>query len=163
MTCTGKPFVLCQLLHYCNCAILAIMQPHLPKCTLADINECDMSPCDSNATCTNTPGSFMCACNSGYIGDGMTCTGEHFVLCQLLHYCNCAILAIMQFHLPKCTLSDINECDMSPCDPDATCTNTLGSFVCACNSGYIGDGMTCTGKLSCFANFCITVIVPYLQ
>jgi hypothetical protein len=34
------------------------------------------SNCSSNATCTNTSGSFTCTCNQGYIGDGVTCTGE---------------------------------------------------------------------------------------
>ena len=32
------------------------------------------------------------------------------------------------------------------CDPHATCTNTIGSFTCACPAGYEGDGVTCTGK-----------------
>ena len=42
-----------------------------------DIDECQANShnCDSNATCTNTPGSFTCACNSGYTGDGESCTG----------------------------------------------------------------------------------------
>ena len=31
--------------------------------------------CDDNANCTNIDGSFECACNSGYSGDG-TCCGE---------------------------------------------------------------------------------------
>ena len=31
--------------------------------------------CDSNALCTNTEGSYVCACNLGYTGDGETCTG----------------------------------------------------------------------------------------
>jgi EGF domain len=29
--------------------------------------------CDVNAVCTNTDGSFTCACNSGYTGDGTSC------------------------------------------------------------------------------------------
>ncbi|MEL7368600.1 MAG: calcium-binding EGF-like domain-containing protein, partial [Myxococcota bacterium] len=42
-----------------------------------DIDECmTMSPCSDNATCTNQPGSFTCACNDGYTGDGVTCTAE---------------------------------------------------------------------------------------
>ena len=44
-----------------------------------DIDECaEQSPCDGNAVCTNTPGSFTCACNEGYSGDGITCTGQNF-------------------------------------------------------------------------------------
>ncbi len=33
--------------------------------------------------------------------------------------------------------SDVNECNWSPpvCGSDATCTNTIGSYTCACNSG----------------------------
>jgi hypothetical protein len=46
--------------------------------------------------------------------------------------------------------SDINECTIGThnChrNPiEATCTNTIGSFTCACNTGYTGDGRTCTG------------------
>ena len=43
--------------------------------------------------------------------------------------------------------SDIDECqEQSPCDANAMCTNTLGSFTCVCNDGYQGDGLTCTGQ-----------------
>ena len=49
------------------------------------------------------------------------------------------------------SLSDINECTVpSPCHAQAACTNTPpGSFTCACNSGYSGDGVTCTGEAEC--------------
>jgi hypothetical protein len=42
-----------------------------------DIDECTSFThnCNSNATCNNTDGSFTCACNSGYTGDGINCTG----------------------------------------------------------------------------------------
>ena len=57
------------------------------------------------------------------------------------------------FYLPRCSLSlsDINECTVpSTCHAQAACTNTPpGSFTCACNPGYSGDGMSCTGKTEC--------------
>ena len=33
--------------------------------------------CDENATCTDTDRSFTCACNEGWTGDGVNCTGIH--------------------------------------------------------------------------------------
>ncbi len=45
---------------------------------------------------------------------------------------------------------DIDECligghDCDPTPGEASCTNTIGSWSCACNAGYTGDGVTCTG------------------
>ena len=42
---------------------------------------------------------------------------------------------------------DINECDMDPCNVNADCTDTSGSFECTCRRGYSGDGFTCDGML----------------
>ena len=49
---------------------------------LADINECESGDdnCNNNANCTNSDGSFYCACNLGYSGDGVNCTGDIIVL-----------------------------------------------------------------------------------
>lgn len=43
---------------------------------------------------------------------------------------------------------DIEECkkDLDNCHTDANCTNTYGSFYCACQLGYTGDGVSCVGK-----------------
>ena len=43
---------------------------------IADVDECSGSPCDNNAACSNSDGSFTCTCNDGFTGDGSTCTGE---------------------------------------------------------------------------------------
>ena len=54
-------------------------------------------------------------------------------------------------------LLDINECNPSGlsseyqhlahiCHDDANCTNTKGSYYCACLEGYSGSGEHCTGK-----------------
>ena len=44
---------------------------------------------------------------------------------------------------------DINECELriSDCDVNANCTNTLSSFECTCNAGFVGDGLTCISKI----------------
>ena len=41
---------------------------------------------------------------------------------------------------------DMNECKRNqPCDVNAICTNTEGSYVCTCHPGYTGNGLSCTG------------------
>ena len=43
----------------------------------ADVDECsEGTPCDQNARCLNTNGSFVCACMPGFTGDGTNCTGN---------------------------------------------------------------------------------------
>ena len=53
--------------------------------SITDIDECTdgSHDCDANAGCTNTPGSFTCACNTGYSGDGVTCAGK--ILIDIQH------------------------------------------------------------------------------
>ena len=43
---------------------------------------------------------------------------------------------------------DLNECttNLHNCDPNAICYNYIGGFGCRCNSGYAGNGRTCSGK-----------------
>ena len=43
---------------------------------------------------------------------------------------------------------DINECGtVALCDPNATCTDTFGSYECSCNLGFMGNGITCEGMI----------------
>ena len=35
------------------------------------------------------------------------------------------------------------------CGMNADCTNTIGSYMCSCSSGYTGDGTMCTGECKC--------------
>ena len=53
-------------------------------------------------------------------------------------------------------ITDINECSTSTddCHSDATCSNTVGSFTCACKTGYQGNGKACTGSF-------IVYFIPY--
>ena len=47
---------------------------------ISDIDECKTSnatnTCDSEASCTNTKGSYNCSCNRGYEGNGDNCSGK---------------------------------------------------------------------------------------
>ena len=44
--------------------------------------------------------------------------------------------------------TDVNECELDvQCHPNATCVDTVGSYMCACDVGYQGDGVTtCSSK-----------------
>lgn len=44
----------------------------------------------------------------------------------------------------------VNECSngTAHCDAHATCTDTASSFLCTCDDGYSGDGMTCSPNVA---------------
>ena len=144
-----------------------------PYCSLvicvpfSDVDECSASSpvCDSNAICSNTRGSYICTCRAGYTGDGKTCQGrfENVRLTQRVRevflYTNRIkiLLMVLLKHplvFPYCSLgicvpfSDVDECSASSpvCDSNANCSNTRGSYICTCKSGYTGDGKTCQGR-----------------
>lgn len=87
-----------------------------PMNMVCDANECldGTHNCDTNATCANTIGSFVCACNVGYVGNGTSCAD-----------------------IDECATG------MNNCSTHATCTNNVGGFTCACDGDYSGDGVTC--------------------
>ena len=105
---------------------------------LPDINECQTSNGGCNQSCINTVGSFQCFCDVGYTlaSDNVGCDGKH----QLSHE-NTEIMLNVFF-------PDINECQASNGRCSQTCTNTVGSFECSCDTGYTlaSDNLGCNGK-----------------
>jgi len=83
--------------------------------------------CDVNATCTGA----TCACDAGYMGDGVTCTD-----------------------INECATTN------GGCDPNALCTNTAGSRPCASLLGLVGNGMSCQRAWSLVATFAGVPIDP---
>ncbi|XP_071948055.1 uncharacterized protein [Antedon mediterranea] len=99
-----------------------------------DYDECaskmdnDNQPfCDHEELCTNTLGSYTCACRSGF-----------------------------SLHPNGKFCLDVDECDLDidNCDVNAQCNNTMGSFVCTCDNGYSGDGSQCIDVDECSQSLC---------
>ena len=101
------------------------------------VDHCFTDPCNflgaGAATCSNGLGTFICTCNDGYTGDGIT------------------------------SCSDINECDSGPCHANATCANIDASFTCTCNGNLVGDGFTtCEGESIKYLIYPYSVACTYL-
>ena len=58
-------------------------------CLIIDIDECssDSHSCDVSAVCSNTHGSYTCACKAGYSGDGRSCNGTLLLLVLFFSFC----------------------------------------------------------------------------
>lgn len=104
-----------------------------------DIDQCteQTDNCDSNATCMNIPGTFLCMCNSGFTGDGLTCSDINECLMTPCDP-NAACVNSPGSYTCTCnagftgnglTCSDINECatNNGGCNANATRTSTPGS------------------------------------
>lgn len=107
----------------------------------AALTDCSSNPavCHPNAFCVSDL--RMCLCQSGYIGDGISCFGKGVV-----HSSALAFIATVP-------LADMNECasDHSPCKPFEKCLNTNGSYAC-CPAG--------TSDTACLEGLCILSLNP---
>ena len=58
--------------------------------------------------------------------------------------------------------SDVDECSTNDhsCGVNAVCTNTVGSYACACKAGYTGDGRTCNGTFVLKMSHCTAIAEP---
>jgi len=56
----------------------------------SDIDECsaESNPCDENADCTNSDGSYNCTCKQGFTGNGTSCEGFPFVIKAFSIHCH---------------------------------------------------------------------------
>ena len=113
-----------------------------------DINECSDNNGGCQQTCHNTAGSYYCMCGTGFTLDANSnCTGY----CHVVYlFVSCRVLII-----------DIDECSINNGGCEQQCTNTIGSYYCACNNSYTlnVDNHMCDGKLI----DCQTLFIFYFQ
>ncbi|CAG9531514.1 unnamed protein product [Cercopithifilaria johnstoni] len=128
-----------------------------------DINECfgEPSVCGAHALCENSPGSYSCQCNIGYIFDNngkcidLDECAEGIVVCggnknssvcintDGSYECQCAPGYAGSPDSPHGCV-DVNECQLSDfyCGEKGVCKNLVGSYECECADGFQRDQYT---------------------
>ncbi|GCB73342.1 hypothetical protein scyTo_0002489 [Scyliorhinus torazame] len=137
--------------------------------------------CDTNAACRPEQGNrFACECSAGFYGNGQTCYDldecrDNLSICGNYAVCNnqpgtfrCECFAGYQFAEDGRTCVAVQRPD-NPCQTGthncdspgrARCIYTGGSdFICACLTGFSGDGKSCVDLDECQPNRCH----PYAQ
>jgi LruC domain-containing protein len=128
-----------------------------------DVDEClaATANCGVNATCTNTAGSFTCACDAGWEGDGRACVdvdecatdnggcGEDGICVNSAGSFVCTCGPGFDQVGNRCV--DVDECatNHGGCSALAACNNYPGGHACECLPGYLGNGVNCTDLNEC--------------
>ncbi len=107
---------------------------------------CATAGCSANATCSEDGGPASCLCNSGYSGDGKTCTNINDCTgdpCQNggacvdgvnSYTCTCAT----GYSGAQCQ-TNADDCPaVNPCQNGGTCVDGLATYTCSCVTGYTG-------------------------
>uniref|UniRef100_A0A2R9AU74 EGF-like module receptor 1 n=1 Tax=Pan paniscus TaxID=9597 RepID=A0A2R9AU74_PANPA len=123
--------------YYCTCKrgfLSSNGQNHFkgPGVQCKDIDECSQSPqpCGPNSSCKNLSGRYKCSCLHGFSSP----TGNDWVPGKPGNF--------------SCT--DINECLTSTvCPEHSDCVNSMGSYSCSCQVGFISRNSTCEDVDEC--------------
>ncbi|XP_063514716.1 adhesion G protein-coupled receptor E1 [Pongo pygmaeus] len=112
----------------CSCQVGFISR----NSTCEDIDECSQSPqpCGPNSSCENLSGRYKCSCLDGFSSP----TGNDWIPGKPGNF--------------SCT--DINECLTSTvCPEHSDCVNSMGSYNCSCQVGFISRNSTCEDVDEC--------------
>ena len=126
----------------------------------SDINECENESIICQGNCSNTIGSYTCACRDGYLNVNET-TCSDVDECAISnggcdqnctntigsYNCTCRDGYL---NVNETTCSDVDECAISNGGCDQNCTNTIGSYNCTCRDGYLNvNETTCSDVDEC--------------
>jgi formylglycine-generating enzyme len=103
---------------------------------------------EASYVCSGAPSVCAKTCGNGQLDagegcdDGNTASNDGCLACAV----ETGFLCNNSGSPSVCT--DVDECTVNTdnCDTHAKCTNTKGSFTCACNTGYSGSGLICTPR-----------------
>lgn len=101
-----------------------------------DIDECTepLLRCGLGEYCSNSPGHFICNPCDPLCAPETGCTGPSSSFCV-------ACIAGYEKNGTTGICSEVNECLRFPCAHAEDCSNTVGSYTCACNPpNYIEEG-----------------------
>ena len=110
------------------------------NCCNIDACELVIDHCSFDARCYDTLGSYTCQCNSGFSGDGKTCSNMNAYteidFCGQNSICNdepgsytCDCESELKSDNGGC--ENINECLFGVCGENATCKNNPSSYKCS--------------------------------
>ncbi|XP_072038061.1 fibrillin-2-like isoform X2 [Amphiura filiformis] len=151
----------------CECYNGFLLDEEKMLCT--DRDECEENPniCGFNSTCTNTIGSYQCACGVGYAPGFMgkcmdidECRRQRDFCafrCQNIpgsFRCICPFGYTVTEDQRHCT--DLDECQTSANNCRYRCKNIVGKFMCLCPEGYSalnGNGNICNDINECTTGF----------
>lgn len=133
----------------CKCGSIATAEANSGACLRKSCTlENTAAICGSNAYCELENSTCSCNVNHRPVKDHCvrkSCVRDGNLNCDANSFCEggfCKCRTGFSEATVECL--DIDECATSPCHAtNATCTNTFGSYICECNSGYVGDGFTC--------------------
>ncbi|XP_065061709.1 MAM and LDL-receptor class A domain-containing protein 2-like isoform X10 [Rhopilema esculentum] len=131
----------------------------LDDITFSAVDPCASNPCQNGGSCSNSGGSYMCVCPSGFTGLNCETTVNACASnpCQNGGSCYSSGGSYMcvcpsGFTGLNCETT-VDACASNPCQNGGSCSSFGGSYMCSCPSGF--TGLNCETTVdACASNPC---------